>query len=295
MDLATGERVLLKEQIVRGEFNREDYVAKRVWVTASDGAEIPVSLIHRADLDTSTPRPTILYGYGSYEDSRDPGFSIARLSLLDRGVIFAIAHVRGGGEMGRTWWEQGRALTKKNTFTDFVAVADYLLDHGITTRECMVAQGGSAGGMLMGVVANIAGDRFAGIEAIVPFVDSLTSMLMPELPLTVVEWDEWGDPYHDPEVYDYMASYSPYENVSAENSYPRILALTSLNDTRVLYVEPAKWIAKLREVVGDQAADGQFLLKTEMSAGHGGVSGRYEQWRETAFQMAWMLRTAGAA
>lgn len=295
IDLATGERTLLKQQIVRGEFNPEDYVAKRVWVTADDGAEIPVSLIHRTDLDTSKPNPTILYGYGSYEDSCDPAFSIARLSLFDRGVIFAIAHVRGGGEMGRTWWEQGRALTKKNTFTDFVAVADYLLEQGITTREQMVAQGGSAGGMLMGVVANIAGDRFAGIEAIVPFVDSLTSMLKPELPLTVVEWDEWGDPYNDPEVYDYMASYSPYENVSAEVSYPQILALTSLNDTRVLYVEPTKWIAKLREIVGEKAQDGQFLLKTEMSAGHGGVSGRYEQWRETAFQMAWMLRTAGAA
>ena len=292
IDIASGKRVLLKEQKIRGKFNRGDYVAKREWVSAADGAQIPVSIIHRADLDLSKPNPTLLYGYGSYEASMDPGFSIARLSLLDRGMIFVIAHVRGGGEMGRGWWENGRATTKKNTFTDFVAVADYLLDSGWTTREQLVALGGSAGGMLMGVVANIAGDRFAGIQAVVPFVDCLTSMLMPELPLTVVEWDEWGDPYHDPEVYDYMASYAPYENISADAKYPKILAITSLNDTRVLYVEPAKWIAKLREVVGGQP--GQFLLKTEMSAGHGGVSGRYERWRQTAFEYAWIVHTAGA-
>nr|WP_120491831.1 S9 family peptidase [Corynebacterium lactis] len=295
LEVASGKRVMLKEQKVRGEFDAGDYVAKREWVSAADGAQIPVSIVHRADLDLSRPNPTLLYGYGSYESSMDPGFSIARLSLLDRGMVFVIAHVRGGGEMGRAWWEQGRALTKKNTFTDFVAVADFLLERGWTTREQMVALGGSAGGMLMGVVANIAGDRFAGIQAVVPFVDSLTSMLKPELPLTVVEWDEWGDPYHDPEVYDYMASYSPYENVSAEATYPKILAITSLNDTRVLYVEPAKWIAKLRDVVGDKAEPGQFLLKTEMVAGHGGVSGRYDRWKQTGFEYAWILHTAGAA
>lgn len=294
MEVATGKRVLLKEQKVRGEFERANYVAKRQWVTAADGAQIPVSIVHRADLDLSKPNPTLLYGYGSYEASMDPGFSISRLSLLDRGMVFVIAHVRGGGEMGRAWWEQGRALTKKNTFTDFVAVADFLLEHGWTTRDQLVALGGSAGGMLMGVIANTAGDRFGGIQAVVPFVDCLTSMLMPELPLTVVEWDEWGDPYHDAEVYDYMASYAPYENLSAEATYPKILAITSLNDTRVLYVEPAKWIAKLREVVGDAAEPGQFLLKTEMSAGHGGVSGRYERWQQTAFEYAWIAHTAGA-
>ncbi|ALA68010.1 S9 family peptidase [Corynebacterium lactis] len=294
LEIASGKRVMLKEQKVRGEFDAADYVAKREWVTAADGAQIPVSIVHRADLDVSRPNPTLLYGYGSYESSMDPGFSIARLSLLDRGMVFVIAHVRGGGEMGRAWWEQGRALTKKNTFTDFVDVADFLLEKGWTTREQMVALGGSAGGMLMGVVANIAGDRFAGIQAVVPFVDSLTSMLKPELPLTVVEWDEWGDPYHDPEVYDYMASYSPYENISGEATYPKILAITSLNDTRVLYVEPAKWIAKLRDVVGDKTEPGQFLLKTEMVAGHGGVSGRYERWKQTGFEYAWIAHTAGA-
>lgn len=294
LDVATGERELLKRQPVRGGYEPDDYVATRRWVTAADGVQIPVSLVHRADLDLARPNPLLLYGYGSYEAPIDPGFSVARLSLLDRGMIFAIAHVRGGGEMGRAWWEQGRGLTKKNTFTDFIAVADDLLDAGITARDRMVADGGSAGGMLMGAVANMAGDRFAGIEAVVPFVDPLTSMLMPELPLTVVEWDEWGDPYHDPEVYDYMASYSPYENVEPKK-YPPILAVTSLNDTRVLYVEPAKWIAKLREVAGGIEGSGPFLLKTEMSAGHGGVSGRYAKWRETAFQYAWLLRAAGAA
>lgn len=297
LDLATGERTLLKQQKVRGEFRPENYVAERVWVTAADGTEIPVSVLHRADLDMSKPNPLLLYAYGAYEISRDPGFMLTRLSLLDRGMIFAIAHVRGGGEMGRAWWENGRALHKKNTFTDFIDVADYLIARGFTTPAQMVAEGGSAGGMLMGAVANMGGDRFAGIEAIVPFVDCLTSMLKPELPLTVVEWDEWGDPYHDPEVYDYMASYSPYENVSADKTYPDILAMTSLNDTRVLYVEPAKWIAKLREVTAEADSDQEaptFLLKTEMEAGHGGVSGRYEQWRESAFMFSWVLRTSGA-
>ncbi|WP_295624306.1 S9 family peptidase [uncultured Corynebacterium sp.] len=294
LDVATGEREMLKRQPVRGGYEPTEYVATRRWVTARDGARVPVSLVHRADLDLTTPNPLLLYGYGSYEAPTDPGFSVARLSLLDRGMIFAIAHVRGGGEMGRAWWEQGRGVTKKNTFTDFIDVADDLLDAGITARDRMVADGGSAGGMLMGAVANMAGDRFAGIEAVVPFVDPLTSMLMPELPLTVVEWDEWGDPFHDPEVYDYMASYAPYENVEAKR-YPPILAVTSLNDTRVLYVEPAKWIAKLREVAGGVDGSGPFLLKTEMSAGHGGVSGRYAKWRETAFQYAWLLRAAGAA
>ena len=231
----------------------------------------------------------LLYGYGSYESSMDPGFSIFRLSMLDRGVVYAIAHVRGGGEMGRLWYDTGKGLFKRNTFTDFIAVADHLIAEGMTTPDKMVAEGGSAGGMLMGAVANLAGDRFAGIEAVVPFVDPLTSMLMPELPLTVTEWDEWGDPFHDPQVYDYMASYSPYENITEDTTYPPILAITSLNDTRVLYVEPAKWVAKLRAV-----ANADVLLKTDMEAGHGGVSGRYEKWRQNAFETAWELDRMGA-
>ena len=283
----TGEYTLLKEQEVPGGYNKDDYVAYRMWTQASDGTQIPVSIVHRADLDRTKVNPTLLYGYGSYEASMDPYFSVFRLSLMDRGMIFAMAHVRGGGEMGRTWYDDGKLLQKKNTFTDFLAVADDLIARGVTTADQMVAEGGSAGGLLMGAVANMAPDRFTAIQASVPFVDPLTSILKPELPLTVIEWEEWGDPYHDPEVYDYMKSYAPYENVTAQN-YPDILAITSLNDTRVLYVEPAKWIAKLR----DTAAGGQFLLKTEMVAGHGGVSGRYDKWRQNAFEYAWTINKA---
>ncbi|WP_339018813.1 S9 family peptidase [Corynebacterium simulans] len=283
----TGEYTLLKEQEVPGGYNKDDYVAYRMWTQASDGTQIPVSIVHRADLDRTKANPTLLYGYGSYEASMDPYFSVFRLSLMDRGMIFAMAHVRGGGEMGRTWYDDGKLLQKKNTFNDFIAVADDLIARGVTTADQMVAEGGSAGGLLMGAVANMAPDRFTAIQASVPFVDPLTSILKPELPLTVIEWEEWGDPYHDPEVYDYMKSYAPYENVTAQN-YPDILAITSLNDTRVLYVEPAKWIAKLR----DTAKGGQFLLKTEMVAGHGGVSGRYDKWRQNAFEYAWTINKA---
>ena len=283
----TGEYTLLKEQEVPGGYNPDDYVAYRLWTTAADGTDIPVSIVHRADLDRTQPNPTLLYGYGSYEVSVDPAFSVTRLSLMDRGMIFAVAHVRGGGEMGRTWYDDGKMLKKKNTFTDFIAVADDLIARGVTTADQMVAEGGSAGGMLMGAIANMAPDRFTAIQAVVPFVDPLTSILMPELPLTVPEWEEWGDPYHDPEVYDYMKSYSPYENIEVKD-YPDILAITSLNDTRVLYVEPAKWIAQLRAT----ATGGEFLLKTEMAAGHGGVSGRYEKWRQNAFEYAWTINKA---
>ncbi|WP_018297376.1 S9 family peptidase [Corynebacterium lubricantis] len=287
--VATGEKTLLKEQEILGGYNPEEYTSYRQWAKAEDGTLVPVSIVHRADLDRSQPQPTLLYAYGSYETSIDPGFSIARLSLMDRGMIFAIAHVRGGGELGRLWYDNGKLMKKKNTFTDFIAVADMLIDEGLTTSSQLVAEGGSAGGLLMGAIANMAPEKFAGIQAIVPFVDPLTSILMPELPLTVTEWDEWGDPYHDPEVYDYMASYAPYENIEAKE-YPNILAVTSLNDTRVLYVEPAKWIAELRA----KATGGEFLLKCEMSAGHGGVSGRYDRWRQTAFEYAWTLKTATA-
>lgn len=286
----TGERILRKEQEVLGGYDKTQYTATRLWATARDGARIPISLVHRTDLDLTQPNPLHLYGYGSYESSIDPGFSVTRLSELDRGVMLAIAHVRGGGEMGRPWYDTGKALTKKNTFTDFLDVAQHLVDKGVTTPEQMVAEGGSAGGLLMGAVANMGADLFAGILAVVPFVDPLTSMLKPELPLTVTEWDEWGDPLHDKAVYEYMASYAPYENIEAK-AYPNILAVTSINDTRVLYVEPAKWIAKLRAT----ATSGQFLLKTEMAGGHGGGSGRYKKWRDHAFEMAWLITQATAA
>jgi oligopeptidase B len=287
-DVRTGERVLLKQQQVLGGYDPEHYEQAREWATAEDGTRVPLSLVWRKD-DSAGLRPFLLYGYGSYESSIDPALSIARLSMLDRGAGFAIAHVRGGGELGRSWYEEGKLLLKKNTFTDFVACARHLVDAGITRPEILVAEGGSAGGLLMGAVANLAPESFAGIHAAVPFVDALTTILDPSLPLTVIEWDEWGDPLHDADVYAYMKTYSPYENVRDDAPYPPILATTSLNDTRVYYVEPAKWVARLREV-GAPA-----LLKTEMVAGHGGVSGRYAQWRERAFELAWILDALGVA
>jgi oligopeptidase B len=289
VDVATGERRLLKRQPVLGGVDTNDYTQYREWATASDGTKVPISMVARKDVAKDGNAPVVLYGYGSYEHSIDPWFSIARLSLLDRGVVFALAHVRGGGELGRHWYDDGKMLTKRNTFTDFIAAAEHLVQAGWTRPERIVAQGGSAGGLLMGAVANLAPQAFAGILAEVPFVDALTSILDPSLPLTVIEWEEWGNPLADPEVYAYMKSYSPYENVTAQN-YPRILAITSLNDTRVLYVEPAKWVAKLRATA---TGDAEILLKTEMEAGHGGRSGRYDAWRELAFALAWQLDVLG--
>lgn len=312
--VADGTDTVLKRQPVLGSVDLDAYTETLLWAKAEDGTDIPISVVFRKDLhrtdghggpasanagtgyggDTANgaasakgePAPLLLYGYGSYEASMDPYFSVSRLSLLDRGVVFAIAHVRGGGEMGRHWYDQGKTTAKMNTFTDFIDVARHLIDTGWTRPDRLVASGGSAGGLLMGAIANMAPELFAGISAEVPFVDALTSILMPELPLTVIEWEEWGDPLHDPEVYEYMRSYSPYENVT-EAAYPQILAVTSLNDTRVLYVEPAKWVARLREV-GANA-----LLKTEMVAGHGGASGRYDAWKEIAFEYAWILDVLG--
>jgi len=291
-DLRSGELTLLKRTPVldsptAGPYQPEDYVQERGWATAADGTRVPLSIVRRADVALDGTAPALLYGYGSYEVSIDPGFSLARLSLLDRGVVYAIAHVRGGGELGRGWYDTGKTLTKRNTFTDFVACADFLLEHGYTSTDRLAARGASAGGLLMGAVANLAPEKFRAIHAGVPFVDALTTILDPELPLTVIEWEEWGDPLHDPEVYAYMRSYSPYENIAAR-PYPAVLATTSLNDTRVFFVEPAKWVAALRSTV-TSPEDRPVLLKTEMVAGHGGVSGRYKSWRETAFEYAWIL------
>ncbi len=286
VDLTTGERTLLREQPVLGGYRRADYVERRDWAQASDGTRIPVSIVHRNGIDF--PAPAVLYGYGAYELCEDPRFSIARLSLLDRGVVFVIAHVRGGGEMGRLWYEHGKLLQKKNSFTDFVAVAEHLVQSDVTAADKLVAMGASAGGLLVGAVANLAPKLFAGILARVPFVDPLTTILDPSLPLTVTEWEEWGNPLQDRDVYFYMKSYSPYENVTAAQ-YPAILVMTSLNDTRVFYVEPAKWVAALRHSNAGRSA---VLLKTQMSSGHGGISGRYEQWKEVAYQHAWVLATA---
>ncbi|MGI5211448.1 S9 family peptidase [Plantactinospora sp. CA-290183] len=287
-DLVTREMVLRRRKPVLGGFDPAGYEQHREWALADDGTRVPISLVCRVGTPRDGSAPCVIYGYGSYEASMDPWFSIPRLSLLDRGVVFAVAHVRGGGELGRRWYETGKMLSKKNTFTDFVAAARHLVKANWTSTERLVARGGSAGGLLMGAVANLAPDAFSGIVAQVPFVDPLTSILDPSLPLTVTEWEEWGNPLADPEVYEYMKSYSPYENVAAVD-YPAILAVTSLNDTRVLYHEPAKWIARLRAV----APQGSYLLKTEMGAGHGGPSGRYDSWKEEAFVAAWTLDRFG--
>ncbi|MFG3703259.1 S9 family peptidase [Micromonospora sp. NPDC047670] len=294
-DLVTRQMVLRRQKPVKPgpdgrAYDPAGYEQHRDWALADDGTRVPISLVCRAGTPKDGSAPCVIYGYGSYEASMDPWFSIARLSLLDRGVIFAVAHIRGGGELGRRWYDQGKLLAKKNTFTDFVACARHLVKAGWTATDRLVARGASAGGLLMGAVANLAPDAFAGIVAQVPFVDALTSILDPSLPLTVTEWEEWGNPLDDPEVYAYMKSYTPYENVRAVD-YPAILAVTSLNDTRVLYHEPAKWIARLRAV----APQGDYLLKTEMGAGHGGPSGRYDAWREEAFVNAWILDRLGRA
>lgn len=292
-----GTQTVLKQTPVlddpkHGAYDPAQYVQKREWVTAADGAQIPISLVYRADVALDGSAPCLLYGYGSYETSIDPVFSIPRLTLLERGVIYAIAHVRGGGEMGRAWYDNGKLSSKRNTFTDFVACAEHLCDAGYTSPSVLAAEGRSAGGLLMGAVTNLAPEMFVAIHAGVPFVDALTSMTMPELPLTIGEWEEWGDPVHDPAAYAYMKSYTPYENVRPEQRYPAILATTSLNDTRVLYVEPAKWVAQLRHTLSDST---QVLLQTEMVAGHGGVSGRYGRWQQLAFEYAWLLDKLGAS
>jgi oligopeptidase B len=293
-DLDTGGLTLRKRQPVLPlpggpAYDPAGYEQRREWATAPDGTAVPISLICRKGTPRDGSAPCLLYGYGSYEASIDPGFSIARLSLLDRGFVYAIAHVRGGGEMGRRWYDDGKMLQKANTFTDFVACARHLADSGWTRPRRLIARGASAGGLLMGAAVNLAPEAFGGIVAQVPFVDALTSILDPSLPLTVPEWEEWGNPLADPQVYAYMKAYTPYENIS-DRAYPPILALTSLNDTRVLYHEPAKWIARLRAT----ARGGPFLLKTEMIAGHGGRSGRYDAWREEALILAWVVTTAGA-
>jgi oligopeptidase B len=285
-DLLTGERRLLKQQPVLGEYNPADYTTERTWARAEDGTLVPVSIVHRND----RPReggPALLYGYGSYEISVDPAFSSLRLSLLDRGFLFAIAHVRGGGDLGRLWYEDGKFLHKRNTFTDFIAVAEHLVAEGYTAPENLIARGGSAGGLLMGAVTNLRPELFAGIVAEVPFVDALTTMLDPSLPLTVHEYEEWGNP-EDPEYYAYMKSYSPFDNVG-KASYPTMLVTAGLNDPRVSYWEPAKWVQKLRQ---NNTGDSTIVLKTEMGAGHSGPSGRYDSWKDEAFVYAFMLERA---
>jgi oligopeptidase B len=299
LDLASGEVVLRKRQPVLGDFDPGRYRTERRWAVAGDGTRVPMSLVYRPDLVTPSAggAPCLLYGYGSYETSIDPTFGSLRLSLLDRGFVFAIAHVRGGGEMGRRWYEEGKLAAKPNTFTDFVACARTLVDEGLTSPDRLVARGASAGGLLMGAVANLAPDLFRAVVAEVPFVDCLTTILDETLPLTVLEWEEWGNPVDDPAIYSVMKSYSPYDNVRSVDGdgnpvrYPDILATAGLSDPRVGFWEPAKWVARLR------AANPQnrVLLKTELGAGHGGPSGRYDAWRDEAFVYAFILDALGMA
>jgi oligopeptidase B len=291
-DIATGELTLLKRQPVLGGYDPTAYEQRREWATAPDGTRVPISLVHRRGVEPDGTAPGLLYGYGAYEIAYDPYFSVARLSLLDRGFVYAMAHVRGGGEMGRRWYDDGKMDRKVNTFTDFIACADHLVETGWVSPDRLVAEGGSAGGLLIGAVMNMAPDRFRAVHAAVPFVDALTTILDPSLPLTVPEWEEWGNPLHDERVYRYMRSYTPYENVAARE-YPAILATTSLNDTRVHYVEPAKWVARLRETVTNDEVKRPILLRTEMVAGHGGRSGRYDAWKQYAWELAFLMDQVG--
>ena len=306
ISLASKEVTILKQQEIPGGYNPNDYVTYRSWATGADGAKIPLSIVHLRSLlgpegvpgdAPLTPSPCLLYGYGSYEISIDPSFSTARMSLLERGVVFVIAHIRGGGELGRHWYDQGRLSQKTNTFDDFIAAADHLIERGVTTPDQLAARGGSAGGLLMGAVANRGPDRFCALLAEVPFVDALNSMLDPSLPLTVGEYEEWGNPSDDEEAYQTIRSYSPYENIvgrdpdGSPHRYPPLLITAGLNDTRVGYWEPAKFVARLRSL----NIENPVLLRTEMGAGHGGPSGRYDSWKDEAYVLSWLLERLGVA
>ncbi|MHB1009347.1 MAG: S9 family peptidase [Propionibacteriaceae bacterium] len=287
-----GERVLKRHPVLpdpeERPFRTEDYVQRRLWARGDDGVEVPVSVVsHR---DTTWPAPCVLYGYGAYETSLDPGFSVVRLSLLDRGVVVAYAHVRGGGELGRAWYEQGRLRSKPTTFSDFVAVGRHLVDTGVAIPGRLAARGASAGGLTVGAAVNLAPDLFCAVQVGVGFLDPLTAMLAEDLPLTVTERDEWGDPVADPDAFATISAYSPYGNVGS-GPYPDVLATAALHDQRVAASEPAKWVAALRDRDG---ASGQVLLRVEMG-GHQGATGRYQAWRDEAYELAWLLDRLGLA
>ena len=287
-NMETHEKILMKEEEVLGGFDKNNYEAKRMWATADDGTKVPISLVYRKQVSLDGTNPLLLSAYGSYGYSRDPYFSSDRLSLLDRGFIFAIAHIRGGSEMGRWWYEDGKLLKKKNTFTDFNDCAEYLIKTGYTSPDKLFAIGGSAGGLLMGAIINIQPELYKGVIAAVPYVDVVTTMLDESIPLTTGEFDEWGDP-KEKEYYDYMLSYSPYDNISAQK-YPNMLVTTGLWDSQVQYWEPAKWVAKLRDKKAD---DNRLLLHINMEAGHGGASGRFKRYKETALEYAFILDLVG--
>lgn len=287
-NMKTREKTLLKQEEVVGGFNRGDYVTERLSAPARDGKEVPVSLVYRKGTPKDGSAPLLLYAYGSYGATIDPTFDSARLSLLDRGFTFAIAHIRGSQTLGRDWYEDGKLFHKKNTFTDYIDVAEYLVKEGYTQTDRLFAMGGSAGGLLMGAVVNMRGDLFKGVIAAVPWVDVVTTMLDPDIPLTTAEYDEWGDP-NQKDYYEYMLSYSPYDNVEAKD-YPNMLVSTGLVDSQVQYWEPAKWVAKLRAMKTD---NNLLLLHTNMEAGHGGATGRFKRHQETALRFAFMLDLVG--
>ncbi|MFJ3154101.1 S9 family peptidase [Pseudomonas protegens] len=289
LQLADGQQQVLKETPVLGPFDPEAYVSQRLWATAADGTQVPISLVVKRDC-LGQPTPLYLYGYGAYGESLDPWFSHARLSLLDRGVAFAIAHVRGGGELGEAWYRAGKQEHKQNTFSDFIACAEHLIAQGLTSAQQLAISGGSAGGLLIGAVLNQRPELFKVAIAEVPFVDVLNTMLDPELPLTVTEYDEWGNP-EEPEVYARIKAYAPYENVRAQ-AYPALLVIAGYNDSRVQYWEAAKWVARLRATRTD---GNPLLLKTELGAGHGGMSGRYQGLRDVALEYAFILNILGLA
>lgn len=284
-DMKTQEKTVLKEQeVLGGTFKKENYLMERVWVPAADGAQVPVSMVYHKNTKKDGNAPLLQYAYGSYGSTIDPSFSSIRLSLLDRGFIYAIAHVRGGEYLGRRWYEDGKLLKKKNTFTDFIDVSKYLIDQKYTSADHLYAYGGSAGGLLMGAIINMAPELYNGVIAAVPFVDVVTTMLDDSIPLTTGEYDEWGDP-NDKEYYEYMKSYSPYDNTFVK-AYPNIFVTTGYHDSQVQYWEPAKWIAKLRDV---NTSDTKILFHINMDAGHGGASGRFEALKEVAEEYAFLL------
>ena len=287
-DMQTREKKLLKQDEILGDFTSDNYVTERHYAKARDGVEVPISIVYRKDMKNANPSPLMLYAYGSYGYSMDATFSASRLSLLDRGFIYAIAHVRGGQELGRHWYEEGKLLKKKNTFTDFIDCAEYLVQERYTSPDRLFCKGGSAGGLLVGAVINMAPDLFQGAVADVPFVDVVTTMLDETIPLTTGEYDEWGNP-NDEGYYRYILSYSPYDNVEAKE-YPNLLVTTSMNDSQVQYWEPVKWVAKLRSLKKDQ---NMLIIKTEMEAGHGGLSGRFKKYKQTAFEYAFLLTHSG--
>ncbi len=287
-NMKTREFTLLKQQQILGGFDADNYESERIYATARDGETIPISLVYRKGFKKDGSGPLLLYGYGSYGASMEPFFRTSNISLLDRGFAFAIAHIRGGQEMGRRWYENGKLLKKKNTFYDFIDCAEYLVAENYTSPDLLFAQGGSAGGLLMGAVVNMRPDLWRGVIAAVPFVDVITTMLDERIPLTTGEYDEWGNP-SEKEYYEYIKSYSPYDNVEAKD-YPPLMVTTGLHDSQVQYWEPAKWVAKLREFKTDK---NPLFLHTNMEAGHGGASGRFEQYRETAMEYAFLLDLAG--